>query len=198
MRKLFFLFSMIVIFSLPGCGIFQTRKPQNPLSANGSAFIQPDDPTIVIQNLQNAIKNLNTQNYLECLSSTNFEFHPSNASQNNYADIWSGWSITDERTYFNNLQAAAQNSTGNQLQLSNGSYQIQSSTEQQYKADYSLTVIHNRVSSGVPTVANGQLVFLLKQDNTGLWYIQSWTDFANTGSSNTFTWSDLKAVFFKS
>lgn len=190
------LFSGLMV-SISGCGLFQTRKPQDPLSSNSSSFVQPDDPTIVIENLQNAIKNLNVQNYLRCLSDTGFEFHPSQNSQTNYADIWNGWSKINEQTYFINLQAASQ-STGNQLQLTNTSFEIQSSTTQQYKADYSLTVIHNRVQNGVPTVANGQLIFLLKQADTGLWYIQSWTDISSSGGANTFTWSDLKAIFFKS
>ena len=186
----------LILIICSGCGIFQTRKPQSPLSGNGSTFIQPDDPTIVIQNLQNAIKYVNTQNYLRCLSSTGFEFQATSEAQNNYSNIWSGWSITNEQTYFNNLQAATQNSTGNQLQLTNTSFEIQSSTKQQYKANYTLTVIHNRAQSGVPTVASGQLIFILVQDDTGLWYIQSWTDISNSGG-NSFTWSDLKAIFFK-
>ncbi len=195
----------ILLILIPGlsfltisCGLFQTRKPQDPLSSNNSSFVQPDDPTIVIQNLQNAIKNLNVQNYLRCLSDSGFEFQPSQNSLTNYADIWNGWSKSDEQTYYMNLQAASQNSTGNQLQLTNPSFEIQSSSTQQYKATYTLTVIHNRAQNGVPTVANGQLIFLLKQASTGLWYIQSWTDISSSSGTNTFTWSDLKAIFYKS
>ena len=178
---------------LNSCGVFQTRTPQPPLSNSAATFQQPDNPQMVIVNLENAIKSLNTQNYLRCLSDSSFMFNPTNSAQGNDPGIWNSWSKTQEQIYFQNLRSAAQNLTGNQLQFTNERYEVQSSTSQQFTANYTLTVVHNR--QGVPTVANGQLIFIIRADANGLWYINSWTDIS--GGGDTFTWSDLKATFIR-
>lgn len=185
---------MATLWGAYGCGVFQTRKPESPLSNSSTNFQQPVSAEIVITNLQNAIKDLNTQNYLRCLSDSNYQFNPTNSAQVNDPGTWDNWSKNQEQVYFSNLKSDAQNLNDNQLQLSNVRSEVQSSTSQQYSADYTLTVVHNRTSEGVPTVASGQLVFILKSDSNGLWHIQTWTDFAN---KNTFSWSDLKATFIR-
>lgn len=184
-----------VLISVYGCGIFKTRTPQSPLSNSSAVFQQPVNPNIVISNLKNAIKSLNTQNYLQCLSDSNFQFTPTNEAKVNNPGIWDNWSKTQEQIYFSNMKSAAQNLNDNQLQLSNERYEVQSSSSQQFSANYTLTVVHDRSSEGVPTVAKGQLVFILKSDANGLWHIQTWTDIAD---NNTFSWSDMKATFTKS
>lgn len=184
---------LLMIFFIQACGVFQTRKAQPPQSGDGSKFVQPDQPDIVITNLQNAIKSMNTQNYLRCFSDSTFTFTPTVAAQQSNPGLWDNWGKAQEQIYFDNLSQAAQNLTGDQLQLSNVSKEIQSSEVEQYTADYTLTVIHNRSSQGVPTVANGKLLFIVEQNTFGLWYITKWTDLVNT----SFTWSDMKATFVK-
>ena len=183
-----------VILTSQACGVFETRKAAPPQSGDGSTFIQPDQSDIVISNLENAIKSLNTQNYLRCFSDSVFAFTPTVAAQQANPGIWDNWSKFQEQTYFNNLQSAAQNLTGHQLQLSNQHIELQSSTVEQFTADYTLTVVHNRTGSGIPTVATGRLVFIIKADSFGLWHITKWTDITESGS---FTWSDLKAAFIR-
>ncbi len=185
--------SLLTILFVQACGVFETRKAQPPQAGDGSTFIQPDQPDIVITNLQNAIKSMNTQNYLRCFSDSTFTFDATTASKQSNPGLWDNWNKASEQIYFNNLSAAAQNLTGDQLQLSNQS-SVQSSAMDQFSADYTLTVIHNRSSSGIPTVASGRLIFIIKADSYGLWYITSWTDI---GTGSTFTWSDLKVAFIK-
>lgn len=188
------LLSLLMIFVIQACGVFQTRKAQPPQSGDNSNFVQPDQPDIVITNLQNAIKSLNTQNYLSCFSDSSFTFDATTASKQANPGLWNNWNKTSEQIYFNNLRAAAENLTGDQLQLSNTRSELQSSTVEQFTADYTLTVVHNRSSSGIPTVASGKLVFIIKADSFGLWHITSWTDI---GTGSSFTWSDLKVAFIK-
>jgi len=193
-KRIFWILFAAVIFTSQACGVFETRKAEPPQSGDGSTFIQPDQSDIVISNLQNAIKSLNTQNYLRCFSDSAFSFTPNVAAQQSSPGIWDNWGKSQEQVYFDNLRAAAEKLTGHQLQLSNQRSELQSSTVEQFTADYTLTVVHNRTGSGIPTVATGRLVFIIKADSFGLWHISSWTDISESGS---FTWSDLKAAFIR-
>jgi len=188
------IFSLLTLVIIQGCGVFETRKAEPPQTSGGSTFVQPDQPDIVITNLQNAVKSLNTQNYLRCFSDSSFTFNPTVGAQQSNPGIWDNWGKPQEQVYFDNMSAAAQKLTGDQLQLSNTRSEFQSSTVEQFTADYTLTIVHNRSGSGVPTVASGKLVFIIKSDSFGLWHITSWTDIKENSS---FTWSDMKAAFIK-
>ena len=67
---------------ISGCDIFTTRTPENPLNAGG-IFTPPTSASLVIENLLNAIKEKNTENYILCLADTtrnarqSFQFYPS-------------------------------------------------------------------------------------------------------------------------
>ncbi len=191
---LFYLFLFVPAFlMLAGCGIFETRSAEDPAAGTGAGFQQPDRAEVVISNLQSAIANLNTVNYMRCLHDE-FEYSPSSSALDNDPQIWQGWSLTDEESYFNNMRASAQNQSGHALSLSNEERTTLPDGGERFTATYSLTVFHNRTQSGVPTVANGSFVIDLEQDDNGLWSIISWTDNA-AGSS--FTWSDFRATFYR-
>ncbi len=185
------LFWLLMLTLLQGCGIFETRKAEPP-STGGSVFVQPVQPDIVISNLQDAVKTMNTQNYLRCLSDSAFHFTPTVKAQQSNPAIWNQWGKAQEQLYFDNLRASGEKLTGDQLQLNDQDIVQQSGNREQFSANYTLTVVHNRSSQGIPSVATGKLVFILQADGFGLWHIISWTDINATGS---FSWSDLKAAF---
>lgn len=179
---------------IASCDIFQTRTPEQPNESGQVLFIQPDRPEIVIQNLINSLEGTSLQNYLACFSSTEFTFNPTNVSIADNPGIFGNWGIQEEQNYINNLFAEAQLLQGHRLIFNNERYEIQSETRQQFIAEYTLTMIHNRSSSGVPTTTTGELIFLILADDTGLWSIHSWSDIE---TSTSFSWSDLKAVFIR-
>ena len=179
---------------LTSCDLFSTRTPENPDSNGQVVFIQPDRPEIVIQNLTSAIDGLSIQNYLLCLEQTIFEFAPSQQAAASNPGIWAVWGYQEEQTYLTNLVSEAQLLQGHKLLLINSRYEVLSETRQQFIASYSLTVNHNRSGQGVPTTAIGDLILDLEASDTGLWSIQKWTDISN---SDSFSWSELKAVFIR-
>ncbi len=185
---------LTVSLCLTGCGIFETRSAEAPDTGSGSGFQQPDRAELVISNLQAAVSNMNTVNYMRSINDEDFEFSPSSAALDNDPQIWQGWSQEDEETYFNNMRASAQNQTGHALSLSNQERTNLPDGGERVTASYSLTVFHDRASSGVPTVANGNFIIDLAQDENGLWSIVSWADNA---SGSSFTWSDFKATFYR-
>lgn len=185
--------TILLLLIVYGCTIFETREPEPPDSGTSAPFIQPERPEVVLENLENAIRDLNLQNYLRNLDEELFQYQPNNAAQNATPDLWTNWDYASEETYFNNLRSASQSGSNHQLQLSDIESETLSSSEQQITARYSLTVNHNRNVDGIPTTATGSFILYLTEADDGLWSIREWTDLATSGS---FTWSDLRSTFF--
>lgn len=175
-----------------GCALFDTRDAETPDGAQSGVFRQPDRPEIVLENLISAVQNLNTANYLRGLHPTDFSYTPTGAALTTNPELWSDWGADQEQTYFNNMRAAAENTTGHQLVLSNITNELISASRRQLIADYRLTILHNRSTIGVPTLSNGRLVLELASGEDGLWRIVTWTD---VSAGSNFSWSDLRASF---
>lgn len=179
---------------ITGCSIFDTRDAEPPDTGNTGVFMQPDRPEVVLDNLISAVENLNTVNYLRCLTEPSFEFIPSSSALNSSPEIWTNWSIDAERTYFNNMRAASENTSGHRLALSNISTELSSSDSRQIFANYSLTILHNRSNVGVPTMISGRFALQVEMSEDGLWAITSWTDIS---IDDNYSWSDLRANFYR-
>ena len=191
---LLILIALTLLGSSFSCSLFETRDPEDPGGNSGIIFRQPDRAEVVMENLQNAIRGMSQQNYLQSLNQELYEYNASQPAQAENPDVWSTWSYENEQIFFNNLSAEASNFEGHQLQLFDGVYEIISNEEQQFTASYTITVNHNRTSQNVPTVATGEIILRLQSDENGLWYITTRNDIAN---GDVFSWSDLKAIFVR-
>jgi hypothetical protein len=188
------LVSLLMIGFVAGCNIFETRTAEPPDTGNVGVFMQPDRPEVVLDNLVSSLENLNAVNYARCLTESTFRFNPSNSALNSSPEIWTNWSINEERTYFSNLRAAASNTTGHRLALTEVSTELSSSDSRQVFANYALTVLHNRSNLGVPPTINGRRALRLDLGEEGLWAISNWTDISVDGG---YSWSDLRASFYR-
>lgn len=173
---------------LGGCSLFATREPEPPLDDAGT-FAQPDTPEQVIDNLQNAVAELNTLNYRRSLAA-DLTFTPT-ATAEARDPIWTGWGQADEERYFSTLVAAAAPfAAPHSLALNDRTLTVLAEDRTVLDATYVLTVNHRR--SEVPTSVQGRLVWLIAQGPDGLWALQEWTDQELGGNPS---WSDLKAAF---
>jgi hypothetical protein len=191
-----FLYMSLLIASLSGCDIFQTRTPQPPQQGQTN-FIPPTSPDIVIQNLKSAVAEKNVENYLACLSDTSFggkrfSFTPPPDIYVQYEQIFFDWDKnSSERTYFNNLIVRSSSTSSPALTLSSENYVPLSSDSVKYIADYVLLWPNN--SSGSPQQVKGSLQFFLGVDRNQNWSIYRWIDLKVADSLTT--WSVLKAKF---
>lgn len=187
-------FVLVIAGVLPACDIFSTRDPDPPQAGTGT-WLQPDTPDRVIENVKNAIAEMNSGNYLRSLAD-DFSFEPSQTARAREPELWQGWGRADEETYFGRLVASSSFSSGHDLQLLDLSETVL--TEQKYviDANYILTVHHSRTAEGIPTEFQGRLVWEIEESEEGLWYLRRWTD-VDQGSQNADTWSELKASFVK-
>jgi hypothetical protein len=104
-----FLLAFGLSLVLSSCGILDTRTPQPPAQTS-STFTPPTSPSMVIDNLINAIGERNTDNYIRCLADSNFsdrkfQFVPTQEALSKYALQFSTWSVSSEREYFENLKS---------------------------------------------------------------------------------------------
>ncbi len=179
----------------PGCNLFEPRDPEAP-SQTSDSFIPPTDPDVVIENLQNAIAQKNSVNYVRCFadptrSTRPFQFSPSPDAGSRYASVFAYWTVDQEKTYFQNLVARTTgkvNAYSNLLLTHRVVTLTADSAIQSY--DYTLTFEHTDPS--FPTVATGNLQFVLGLDNTNSWVIYRWSDFKTTGDVQ---WSHFKGKF---
>jgi len=182
------LFIMILLLSLNGCGLFETRNPVPPDDDN-SFFVPPTSYDIVINNLLTAFSSKNIDNYCQCLLDS-FSFIPSAEANLNYPGLFDNWMIQNERIYFLSLVNTLGKSNTLDLKLNNIKYETQTSDSVVLFADYSINL---ELPEAHDTKYVGVLSWTITLTNNGLWYISRWMDFHKEGDNKTF--SDLKAKF---
>lgn len=188
-KTAFIIFGAFVLL-IAGCDVFSTREPEPPLDDSGT-FLQPDTPDQVIENIQNAVAELNAQNYRRSFAE-GFDFDPTASAEARDPSIWTGWGVQDEESYFRAMAEAARLTSGNELRLSEENLVAASQTQFTFDATYGLTVNHRRPD--LPPTLQGRLVWTITQGEDGLWRISEWSD-RELGEAAS--WSDLKAEFIK-
>jgi hypothetical protein len=178
---------------LAGCNLFAPRDPEDPESSRLN-FIPPTEPSIVIDNLQNAIDQKSVANYTACFADAGtggqaFLFVPSAEASAQYGPAFISWGSAQEQAYFQNLIARSASSAGSSLQLVQKS-QLVTADSVLYSYDY--TFIFEHGEAGFPKTARGNLQFALAPDAGNRWSIYRWMDF-KTGSD--ITWSMFKGKF---
>lgn len=179
---------LIAVMCLPACDVFAPRTPEEPVSEGGT-YTQPDTPDLVVENIQNAIAEMNVQNYRRSISD-DLVFRPS-ASAGAATPLFAGWSAGDEERYFSTLVASANQAAEHELRITDQTLSPRSQNEYVLDGVYMLDVMHTR--SEVAQRVQGRLLWVIVQDQDGLWRLSEWTD--QELNASTPTWSSLKAAF---
>jgi hypothetical protein len=195
MIRLLILIAISMAFGLAGCGLFDTRTPQNPVSA-GSAFENPTSPSIVLRNLENALNYANANDYRRCFSDTSqglppFIFQASIQGLAAAPVKFASWGIREEEQYIRSIFQELQD--GGVCSVSFSPSQITDvpiGDSVQFTANYVVHFPHTR--AGAEQDAEGSLQFTLRLSPQNVWYISYWRDFARNDKP---TWSLIKARF---
>jgi len=186
-----YLFSFVIIVLLfKGCGLFDTRDPENPETVR-STYIPPTTPEIVIDNLSFSIQEKNSDNYNKCISPANYFYVPDAQSLANYKHIFLNWNSFSEKRYLDNLINETNANSSSVLFLDNKRFTPVTSDSTIFQADYIVVFQHNRTN--IPKSAKGNITLSLVTDANDLYYIRKWEDFRQHDTD--FTWSELKANF---
>jgi len=188
MKRLFFICFSILFLR---CDLFDTRDAENPTSSK-SDFQPATTPDRLIVNLISSFQDKNTDNYIACFSDTTFtdkkfSFSPSSGAISLFPDLAQGWSLEDERQYFQNAISKAGDILPIDLYLSNESFTQQGSDSIFYSASYELNLPNN--DANLPDTYEGDLSFKMVLDRQSVWSIYFWQDIKSTSLPS---WSELK------
>lgn len=182
----------IIILFIACQNPFETREAEKPSQKRTNREI-PSDPETVLRNLQNAIAEMNVDNYMLCLLSTEkgFHFTPDPFVKENNPDVFVSWNDQSERSYFKQLANYLPSDSLSRLFLSIVStevFQDSALLRKKYKL-----YLHHTYSGKVPNEAEGRTDFWLTREE-GYWYIKRWVDI---GATDIPSWSSVKAGFGK-
>lgn len=169
-------------------GCFDTR-PVEPPGGGASDWISPTDYQILLDNLQRAYAERNTQNMLRCLSEPAYTFEPSASLFADNESIWRAWVRQDEQVWFDNMVSQLDISSLS-LNLIEGDLQNVTPDSIQYRGAYRLSISHTDTT--LPTLFLGDVLFNLQINTFNEWEIKGWTDLETTPDSS---WSLLKLRF---
>ncbi len=174
-----------------------TRTPEDPSGGRGN-FIPATTPGVVLENLQAALRDKNTENYMLCLaddatrSRYPFVFEPSAEAKARYQSLFSTWNRQSERQAFVSLMSRLTSDQAPELLYQNLNINYSSPDSTIYVTDYQLVVEHGIAS--IPTVLLGTMVLTVTPEASGLWSISRWADAKRTSDTVESTWSLLKAA----
>ncbi len=183
-------FFVIALVICAGCGLFDTRDPENPVTVR-STYEPPTTPEAVLRNLTSSIQEKNSSNYQKNLSTVQYVYVPDSKSQALYGTIFQNWDINSEKFYYENLISQTNAEASSNLFLSNAVTNQITPDSAIYTADYIVVFQHNKTN--VPKTSVGNVRLSLKADENNFYYILKWEDFRK--NENDFTWSELKANF---
>jgi len=190
---------ILIITALACCtNPFSTREPEKPDSGN-QIYENTTEPKIVLDNMINAIKEKNVNEYKKLFISEDdihsFTFEP----EPSFIEFFlSKWTIQDEEAYFSNLVSQ---STGNYpilnltFDISQDEYpfrEIISGTQGDSVQTESMSYIFNVNDGDSIAKYSGNVKFkLFRSEADQFWYIYYWRDNAIDENYNQ-TWTNLK------
>lgn len=189
-REIIFITVIVsVSILLNGCGIFETRDPEVPLTIR-STYFPPTSADIVVSNLSYSIEEKNSENYSKCFSDLSYQYIPDSRSAQTY-EVFATWDKSAEKRYLDNLIARTDPASTSQLFLSNQRLRQVSSDSAIFQADYIFVFQHN--NPGTPKSGKGNMLVSLATDDNDLYYMRKWEDFRQNDTD--FTWSEFRANF---
>lgn len=174
-----------------------TRTPEEPTGSRGT-FIPPTTPSIVVENMRNAIAEKNTENFMLCLADVTvrstfaYSFEPSAEARARYQTLFDSWTTDKERQAFLSMVARLPSDRAPMLDLLSPTVNFSSPDSVVYVTDYQLQVEHDIES--VPKVLTGTMVLTITPEKSGLWSISRWRDARRVADTLENTWSILKAT----
>ncbi|HVO76126.1 MAG TPA: hypothetical protein VMT35_19030 [Ignavibacteriaceae bacterium] len=185
MKRIFFVLLALLFMR---CDLFESRPAEPPVSSK-SDFQPATTIDRLILNLINSFTDKNSENYIACFSDTltgkQFIFSPSSGAISQFPDLAQGWSLQDERFYFENAISKLKEGGSILLDLSNQSFSQQGSDSAFYSASYTLKLPNE--DPNLPDEFKGDLNF--KMVLNSVWSIYYWQDIKSTSSPS---WSELK------
>ncbi|WP_375435813.1 hypothetical protein [uncultured Hymenobacter sp.] len=186
-RKAWRFLSLLIFPGLSSC--FSLREPETPDAA--SDYQAPTNIEILLANFTAAVQTLNTVNYERSFSGPQYRFVPDPTSAGTAATLFTNWSVSEERDYFNSLRRRSA-APSNQLTLTTRPYQFFTADSAEVSALYQLRIVQTDTAFQ-STMLEGNIRLLVRRRNNE-WKIAGWRD---QRTSSALSWTDLKKYFIR-
>jgi len=182
----------IILMTLAGCGLLQTREPEDPVGLSDS-FNAAVTPQILFNNLVKSFQEKRIEYYLSCFVdslalSVEYKFIPTANAFSKFA-VFNDWDIEAEERYFRNLSNSINENSPITLTLFD---EVQQSLGEIKEFQYNYTVVFSD-KSGNQFLYQGLSRFRIALDSRQQWVIVEWEDSESDGN---LSWSDIKGEYY--
>ena len=205
MKILLILLSISVLLLTASCSFFNPRDPQDPNPGDDITWYQPYAPSTVIVNLSNSFEGRSIAMYMACCDSS-YMFLADDADTTQFGGSWdfSNWDYEVEQNTLLNIFAAVAGSGFPDDSLASFSMNVVSglppdpaapSDSAEIWRGYEI-VAAGSAYCGWDNPARGWVMFLMVEDDYGLWSIKRWFDYRPEDyTGEHFTWGVAKATY---
>ncbi len=188
------IFLIVLISVFAGCDLFETRSPENPTTPRTS-WVPATSPGILISNFKNSLTDKSTENYLNCfvdsiVTGKAFSFVPTSEGVTLFPSLFSNWTLSNERAYFENIKSKLRENSSFSLSCFNENEGTIAGDSMTYSADYLLFVDHG--ISEIVKEFHGHMQMTLFRNTRGEWAVSFWRDSKRNENPS---WSELKGRF---
>ncbi len=203
-KQLIFVLCILALSVLLSCSFFEPRDPADPDPSGGIPWQQPYAPATVVINFESAMEGRSVAMTMACCDSS-YMFIADGADTTEFASLYnfSGWDYDVEQNTMMNVYYAVQDSLLPEDSLVSVTMNTISSLPDpvapvdsaEIWRDYEI-VAAGLDSCGWDNPAKGRVMFLMLEDNYGLWSMKRWYDYRPDDYTGEFlTWGVVKVRY---
>jgi hypothetical protein len=202
--KYIFAVFITLLLTVISCSFFDPREPADPDPGEEIPWQQPYAPATVVINFENAMEGRSASMTMECCDST-YMFIADGADTTDFGGSWnfSNWDYEVEQNTIMNIFNAVQGSgfsddslisvTMNSIDSLPDAVAPLDSTE--IWREYEIIAAGSN-HCGWDNPAKGRVMFLMVEDDYGLWSMKRWFDYRpDDYTAEIYTWGVAKATY---
>ncbi len=201
MKTLLILSGVCVLLITGSCSFFDPRDPQYP-NPGGIPWYQPYAPSTVILNLSNSFEGRSISMFMACCDSS-YMFLANDADIAEFSYDFSNWDYEVEQNTVLNIFAAVESSgfpddslaSFTMIAVAGFPDPVAPSDSVEIFRDYEIVAAGSDFC-GWDNPARGRVMFLMVENNYGLWSIKRWFDYRPEDyAGEHYTWGVAKATY---
>jgi hypothetical protein len=190
---------LVLSFAIVSCDIFTTRTPEEP-DTDRTGYEPPTSPSVVLSNFSNSINEMNSENFISCLSDTaqgypEYKFIASAEATAQFPGMFTYWDRLSEQKSFNSIIASIEENNRPTIEFNKSIYEFEVliSDSAVFYSEYELSIPFKEQTETI--VYKGMIELTMMPNRSQKWAIVRWVDFSLYNDTTNRTWSILKGEF---
>lgn len=176
LNKMFLYCVLLIIISLAGCNLFETR-PAEPPEGSSQNYPPSVSPQILIDNFVKSLNFKNITAYSACFindGDRTFNFVPAAEAVSIYPGIFDNWDLASEKLFAQNFFNKFGAEDYPRFSLSNQNFVSILPDSAVFVGDYEMVV--NSRENSINNIYSGSIQVVLVPSINGIWLIYRWYD----------------------